>query len=187
VVALACACQRATPIPDEVARHAARERLALSASAVAAAQGTIPLGARPALLEVPFQLEPGGRYCAPVIVGACSLDVVGDDPATDVVTVTRGVPSRFVGWAADRTTNTVPRVVQVTLVGERIYAAPAVRLTPRSDVARSLGDPELLHSGYDVLAVLRAVLPGTYAVKVVQVNTRGDLLLCDTRRKLVVE
>jgi hypothetical protein len=138
------------------------------------------------LLETSFVPAPP-RGCGFTPSDACSLDLIDDEPVSDSVVLPRRVPVRLIGWAADGTTRTVPPVVTLELAGDTTYAAPAARFTRRPDVARALKTPAFATSGYDVMALLRAVEPGRYRLRVVQVTAGGEGIVCDTRRTLVVE
>jgi hypothetical protein len=110
--------------------------------------------------------------------------------------VNRNDSVRFVGWAADGATSTVPPVIVVELAREKtektekkplsLYAR-ARRLSKRPDVAKSLNVPAFVDAGYDVLGTFEAAEPGEYTVNVLQVTEAGNAIACDTRKKLKVE
>src|SRR5262249_29774395 len=142
----------------------------------------------PAVSEQPFKTEPPSGVCAPANSTPCSLDAIAGAAATDVTTVKRESATMLVGWAVDWATSTVPPVVIIELAGtKKKFYAPAVRATKRPDVVADTKTPAYLRSGWDVLGVFKDVDPGEYAVRVVQINTMGNVLSCDTRRKLKVE
>lgn len=184
---LLAGCERETPVPAKIAVAAARSQAFQLASASAAVAGYVPLGAVPALFETSFAPERPSSACAPKQTQSCSLDTIEFAEPVGVVPLKRFVPARFVGWAADGATGTVPPIVIIELDGAHQYYAAATRLTPRADVARISRAPALVRSGYDLLALFQAVEPGEYAVHVLQVSTAGEALICDTRRRISVE
>ena len=187
LLGLSSGCERETPVPAKIAAAAARSRALEVASASAAVSGFVPLGAVPVLFETSFAPGRPSSVCSPEKTGSCSLDTIEFAEPVGVVPLKRFVPARFVGWAADGATGTVPPIVFLELDGPSRYHAAAARITPRADVARILKAPALVHSGYDLLALFDAVEPGEYAVHVLQVSASGHASICDTRRRISVE
>jgi hypothetical protein len=185
--AAAIGCKEPRPAPEDFAKAAESARAAQAASSAASAAPAVE-EAPPVVSEQPFKAEPPSSVCAPAHSEPCSLDAIAGATATDLTTVKRESPTMLVGWAVDWATSTVPPVVIIELAGaKKKFYAPAVRATKRPDVATATKSPAYVRSGWDVLGVLKDVDPGEYAVHVIQVNTMGMALSCDTRRKLKVE
>jgi len=185
--AAAIGCKEPRPTPEDFAKAAESARAAQAASSAASSAPAVE-DPPPVVSEQPFKAEPPSGVCAPANSTPCSLDAVAGAPATDVTTVKRESPTMLVGWAVDWATSTVPPVVIIELAGtKKKFYAPAVRATKRPDVAADTKNPAYVRSGWDVLGALKDVDPGEYAVHVVQINTMGNVLSCDTRRKLNVE
>ncbi len=105
----------------------------------------------------------------------------------DVIPVTRA-PARLIGWAADVAAKAVPPVVVIELQAGKVRLfAPAVRATPRPDVAEAMKAPALTASGWDLQADFSTVPPGTYDVRILQVSSAGVPTSCDPKRRLEVK
>jgi hypothetical protein len=187
IIVSTIACTRSQSASEELAKQAQRARAAHVASAVAAASGVVPLGAPPALLEEEFRPNKPTSFASPAPLSPCSLDTVEGVNTGPITSVDRRTAKRLIGWAADGVTGTVPPVVVIELSGKQSYYLKAVRLTKRPDVVVVTKVPALINSGYDAQALFRAVEPGEYAVRVLQVSAAGDAFSCDTRKKLKVE
>jgi hypothetical protein len=181
------ACERPQSASEELAKQAASARAAHVASAAAALSGATPLGAPAVLLEEAFRARKPTSFGSPAPLSPCSLDQVAGAIAGPITSVDRKTAQRLTGWAADGPTGTVPPVVIVELSGRQSYYLKAVRLTKRPDVVAVHKNLALMNSGYDALAMFRAVEPGEYAVHVLQVTAEGDAFTCDTSKKLQVE
>jgi hypothetical protein len=147
----------------------------------------------PGLSTQLFNARAPSGLCAPAQVASCALDNVGGVAATAVMRVKRLRGTRLIGWAADADSGTIPPVVLIELVsgdvktGEEKFYAPASRTTRRPDRAEAVKALPLVDAGYDLLASFKDVPRGEYAVNVVQVNVSGNVVTCDTQRKLKVE
>jgi hypothetical protein len=138
----------------------------------------------PAAALVP---TPPSNRCNARMIDTCALDLVSEKRAPAVTVVNRGSAVRLLGWAADGSSGTVPRIVALELASDKAsFQAHAFRITPRPDVAAVLGAPVLVDSAFDASLKFDAVPPGVYALNVVQVNDRAETVVCDTRRKFQV-
>jgi len=128
------------------------------------------------------QLPPALQH--PAAAEGCAVDRIGDHAASEVSAVARAEQTRLVGWAADAATKTVPPVVVVELAGAKHFFAPAVRATPRPDVAEAMKAPSLLAAGWDLLADFSAVPPGKYDIHILQVSAAAFASVCDPKRQI---
>jgi len=201
------------PSPAELAKSAAKARAAAAAAAESSSPPAQPPPNRPVLTLQEFSDQVPSALCSPAPGGSCALDRVGQVESRDVWVVKRDEETLLIGWAADGETGTVPPVVlvQLTRAGDvkaeekqapaskaatrtpeskragNAFFAPAIRLTPRPDVAEVLKTPAFFDAGYDLLASFKNVPAGEYVINIQQVTSVGKALVCDTRRKLKIE
>ena len=178
------ACEEPSVAPEALVTAARSARAAELASAAAAASGVFPLGSLPVLPETAFVAQRPSSLCSPTKSSTCNLDMSGYMPAADVNPIERDVPVQMIGWASDD--DSAPPIVLLELAGAVRYYSPAIRATPRPDVATALKAPALLRSGFDLNVSFRDVEPGQYDVNVVQLTSTGKSLICETKRKLLV-
>ena len=115
------------------------------------------------------------------------MDKVGKQSAEASTDIGRSGELHLIGWAADVASKMVPPVVIIELNGAKRWFAPAVRATPRPDVAAAFAIPGLVASGWDLLADLSPVPVGNYDVRVLEVSSAGFPLVCDPKRRLNVK
>ena len=117
-----------------------------------------------------------GNDPAPVIItSTCSIDV----PATDSI-VERGKPLHVGGWAFDKVSGNSPEKVRLQLLAEdqrTSITVNAIRGTKRPDVVKAYDAPGAEASGFDANVDTSALVPGKYAVYVIQ-ESKGAMLLC---------
>jgi hypothetical protein len=184
------ACDRAST--DELVKPAGSAAAPASSAApavssAAPAAEASPAVTPPALEEQAFSArKPSSLTAVRESTSSCALDRIGEAAAEAVTTVTRAKPVALMGWAAHGATGTSPPVVVVELAGKKRFFAPATRVK-RPGIAADLKVPGFLNSGYDLLASFRAVDPGEYTVRILQVSLGGDAFACDTKKKIKVQ
>lgn len=117
--------------------------------------------------------------------GACALDATNDQPAQDTIQVTDKAKLKLAGWAGNVTGGSVPQDLYIELDGAKKYYFKAVPGQSRPDVASFFKKPGLTNSGWEALADVSDLSPGSYKLKTIQIEGQGGLL-CDTKRMLVL-
>jgi hypothetical protein len=177
-----------TQVPGETPLLATTPGVSPSAATLAASGASPTVTVPP--VEVPltqFSKDEPPAVRDPAPSDGCSIDAVGDQKDQAVSQAKRTGEVRLIGWAADQATKTVPPVAIIELAGPSHWFAPAVRATPRPDVAAALGVPSFGRSGWDLLADFSAVPAGVYDVRIRQVSAAGMPLVCDAKRRIEVK
>lgn len=123
----------------------------------------------------------GATNAVPGRSGACALDslVQGQNDG--------GQPTiHAAGWAADVEGGRIPAAVTLVLQSSSVtYSAGFPASVERNDVAKAFRKPALRHSGFDLIAGMGMVRPGSYDVYLLE-NFGAHSLFCATAKKLNV-
>jgi hypothetical protein len=184
--------EQTTPTDAIVTASAAATSAPTTSASASAAAPTAP-GATtaPSAREVPvIAFDPAlpPALTSPSALDGCALDTVNDKIATANTRIPKAPTLRLAGWAGDKTTGSVPPLVIVELVaGTKHFYATATRAGKRPDVAKVFGVEAFVDAGFELLASLAAVPPGTYTVKVNQIAASGAAFVCDTKHQLEIK
>lgn len=173
-------CGNSTPLPSSAPATApASNGPAASTHAAPAAVASAPAAGAFAEIDAAMLQRPARA------TANCNLDAV-DGKQAGSAPVPHAGSAVFSGWAGDTVTGTVPKDVQLVLVGARDYAVTTPTGQPRGDVAAAQQLAAFATSGYVVKANLAAVPPGDYGVTLLY-SVAGQALRCATTVKLSVQ
>lgn len=121
--------------------------------------------------------------------GRCAVDAINGQKsrkaAVQKISVAGSDRIKFSGWGLSPD-NRSPALLAVVLQGSgKAYALRADGGQKRVDVARAMKSAEAGRAGYSVESDLQDVLPGEYAVSILQ-DTGGVPTVCASRFKVVV-
>ncbi|OYT91787.1 MAG: hypothetical protein CFE43_11855 [Burkholderiales bacterium PBB3] len=115
----------------------------------------------------------------------CSVDLVNDAIATEVMPVANKTQVRLSGWAADPVAGTLPKAVYLEIGGaNKVYAQVALGVA-RPDVATHFSKPALATAGWQATLDMSAVKAGNYELRIIQLGTMTNTI-CDARKALTL-
>ncbi len=141
-----------------------------------------PPGLATVVVGVPSELRPPVIPAALTSTGQCSIDHINAVAATETTTLVDKTRVTLDGWAADATTGSLPKSVFLELEGPVKRYLQANLGVSRPDVATHFQKPALANAGWEVLATLADLPPGSYVLRVIQVGATDTGTLCDARR-----
>lgn len=118
---------------------------------------------------------------------ACALDTINEiAPATAPANVETGGMARFIGWVSDAERQ-APASFRIVLEGATMHTVEAKPggVVGRPDVARALRSPALVDAGFNVVAELRGVPLGNYAVWLL-LEDQAQAWRCNTPARVTV-
>jgi hypothetical protein len=116
----------------------------------------------------------------------CYIDRINDTLAASEISLDRGSGVEFLGWAGDAARGVTGESIYIELssqAGLRYWAKTYPYSRP--DVAKILGKPELVNSGFIWSGDLEAVPPGSYRVTIMFFNG-ARAYTCDPNRSLLI-
>lgn len=149
-------------------------------AAPAAAVAPAVLGVGPVVA-----LRPAAIPDSLAITQDCSVDLVNDAIATEVMPVANKTQVRLSGWAADPVAGTLPKAVYLEIGGaNKVYAQVALG-GARPDVATHFAKPSLATAGWQATLDMGAVKPGNYELRIIQIGDTANTI-CDARKALTL-
>ena len=115
----------------------------------------------------------------------CSVDLVNDAVATEVVAVADKTKVRLSGWAADATSGSLPKAVFLEIGGvKKVYVSVALGVA-RPDVATHFNKPALASAGWQAGLDMSTLPAGNYELRVIQLGEAASTI-CDARKALTL-
>lgn len=99
--------------------------------------------------------------------------------------VGRGQGYEVSGFAVDKARGTVPQIIRLLLVGERVYAVTTKTGVERPDVAQYFTWGSFLRAGYSCQVAFDDVAPGDYQVLIAQAEGNRTLV-CQTFQTITI-
>lgn len=129
-------------------------------------------------------------YTGPVIQQLrntqCSLDSINGRAAAAVRPVAQNSVATFDGWMGDGKGGAVVEGALLLKNQESVYITSLVTGGARPDVAQALHSKVLATAGFNLMAMMNGVAPGTYSLLASSTNPPNASTFCDLHASLVV-
>lgn len=111
----------------------------------------------------------------------CSVDLVNDAVAVDVMPVADKSKVHLSGWAADAKKGSLPKSAFLEIAGGKQAYAPVVLGQTRADVATHFSKPALGNAGWKAVLDLSSLPAGNYSLRVIQLGDTASTI-CETHK-----